>query len=322
MLIVKSAASWRKLSFTAHWLLVLSLCFFVEAASAQKKSKRRTRDTGQTGLVIVDGSAIYQAPNFDSPVLEYLDRGKKVFISKRVYRGVGGLGAFYKVRLRPRSYGYITDVDIEVDGDSSSSRTQPTDDSTIDGDPTVLQPDLEDESEPFVADGSGIYFTRFLGPTIQMVNYTEVLNNAKKSSAMQVFGGKLSGPGSWLGGMPLDFEVLAAFSAPDFYDKIASSTSGFMVMAHMMPMFPFVTANRYVLYYSFGPMLRYSSFKVKLKSQPTAPDIDSQEMALGFNVGLGFAWQVGQRYALRFDGRYTYENESYFGAGAAFQFQY
>lgn len=303
-------------------MLFLSFTLFSSEIFAQKKSRSQRRDTGQAALVIVDGSAIYQAPNFDSPVIEYLDRGKRILVSKRMYRGLGGLGAFYKVRLRPRVYGYITDVDVEVQGGQTSSRNRPEEDQQIEGDPTVLQPDLEDESEPFVADGSGVYFTRYLGPTIQMLNYSEVLNKSKKSSAMQLFGGKLSGPGSWLGGMPLDFELLVSVSAPKFYDDIASSSSGFMLLGHMMPMFPFMTASKYVVYYSFGPMLRYSNFKVKIKNKPATPEVDSQELALGFNFGLGVAWQIGRRYALRIDGRYTYENESYFGAGAAFQFQY
>ena len=96
-------------SFLLASLLLMGVNLTVEPVHAQssmksikKKSKKRRkrRDTGQSAIVIVDGSAVYQAQNFDAPVMEYLDRGKKVKISKKVYKGIGGLGTFYKIRLQ------------------------------------------------------------------------------------------------------------------------------------------------------------------------------------------------------------------------------
>lgn len=299
-------------------------------AGSTKAASAKKRDTGQKALVIVDGSAIYQAASFDSPVVEYLDRGKQVVISQKLYRGLGGLGAFYKIRLRPRVYGYITDVDVELQGkivnSNGASKSQPTEprpqDDAIPGDPTQLQEDIMDNNFTDEPQGDGIYYKRYTGLTYQSLNYTEKISNQKKSAATGFLGFKMSGPGKLMGGAPLDIEVLLGVSAPSFYDEVADSTSGFMLIGHMMPMFPLIEKPRYVVYYSFGPMLRYENFKVKIKDKPSTPEVDSQELALGLNVGAGAAFLIAPKYVVRFDTRYTYENESYIGFGAAVQYQY
>ena len=75
-----------------------------------------------------------------------------------------------------------------------------------------------------------------------------------------------------------------------------------------------------MLYYSFGPMLRYSAFKIGVNKG--GAEIDSQELAMGLNLGAGAALRLGQKWALRTDTKFTYENESYISFGAALQYEY
>ncbi len=318
------ALSWPSLGILSAGVLMIS---DVPPAQAQVRRQTRSRtrrpvrrrDTGQDATVVVDGSAVYEAPNFDSPVKEYLDRGKRIRISKRIYKGAGGLGAFYKVRLRPRIYGYITDVDISIDGRSGVEVTESAED--IAGDPTRIQPDIAREDEETRGNGGTFYLTRFLGLSYSTYNYTEKLNNSKQSANTPLIGVKMTGPGTYMGGLPIDYELMFTTSAPDFYNKIASSASGMMLIGHARATFPLIEQRRYYFYYGFGPVLRYSKFDVKLKNQ-TGPAVDSQEIALGLDLAAGLALQVTPKVAVRFEGAYVYENETYFGFGGALQFRY
>lgn len=294
--------------------------------SVQKKTKKKIkrRDTGQDAIVIVDGSAVYQAQNFDAPVMEYLDRGKKIKISKKVYPGIGGLGTFYKIRIKKGVYGYITDVDIEISGKSGvqATQNQMQNGNEISNDPLVLRDDLENDTG-VPNTGDTVYLTRFFGVSISSMDYTETIAGKAQSSTESLFGFKLSGPGKWMGGLPLDIEVQILTSTPAFYDKFSASSSGYMLLSHVYAMFPvFIDTPRHVLYYQFGPTLKYAAFDVLLNNASPQFTADSQEIALGANLGFGYALRLGQRWALRFETNFTYENESYASYGAAIQMRY
>ena len=297
-----------------------------KAPSKNQKNKirkrKKRRNSGQAANVVVDGSAVYRAQNFDAPVMEYLDRGKKIRISKKVYPGIGGLGTFYKVRLRKGVYGYITDTDIEISGtkgvlNTKKQLSRSKEDSSPN--PLEIQDSLERE-EPSVNFGSSVYLTRFLGLSFSSVDYSETIAGSKKSSKESLFGLKLSGPGKVMGGMPLDIELKILASAPSFYSDF-STASGYMLMGHAYAMFPIVLdTQRHVLYYQFGPMLKYTAFDVKLDA--SSLNVDSQEISLGLGLGLGYALRFTKDWLVRFDAIYQNEAESYLEMSAALQMQY
>jgi hypothetical protein len=301
----------------------------VAGKKSKSKPKAKPKDTGQKGVVKVDGAAVYEVANFDSPVLEYLDSGKKLTVSKKIYPGIGGLGTFYKARLRKGVFGYITDTDIDVkrksgDRDDEDAEEIPEDSVNNDevaNDPTVIQPEMSEGDEGGDGEDS-FYLTRFLGLSYYSVNYGEEVRNIAEREQVSMFGLKLSGPTSWMGGMPLDINVIFTSAAPSYYDEIATKTSGFMAIADAAILLPAFETRAFMVYYGGGLAIRYSSWSVTLESQPGKPPVESKEAALGVVGVAGAALRLGQKVAVRADARYFYEKEKHLGFGAALQFRY
>jgi hypothetical protein len=125
-----------------------------------------------------------------------------------------------------------------------------------------------------------------------------------------------------MGGMPLDMSLIFTSAAPAFYDDIATSTSGFMILADAVVMMPLYEGKSFFVYYGFGPVIRYSSWRVKLINKPNSPPVDSQEVGFGAGFAGGAALKLSAKYLLRAEAKYIYEQEKYFGFGAALQFKY
>lgn len=293
-----------------------------QGSGSSQPSSQRARDPGQMARVLVDGAAIYDSPNFDAPVLDYFERSRSVRISRTLYPGVGGLGAFYRIIVRPGVIGYITDVDVEIEGPGASQRrgsAQPAPEDDIEGNPLVLQPDLERPSAPQT---SNVYSTRYLGLSYNMYDFTEKISGRRENANTSFFGLKMSGPGKMMGGAPLNLEFLVSPGAPSFYDKFGSA-SGFVILSHASIMIPAYDAPWGLIYYGFGPMIKYHMLDVDLANKaPGAPKIDSQELNLGFIIDLGVAIPIAQKYALRLEGRYNFEKEQYFALGTSFQVRF
>jgi hypothetical protein len=290
---------------------------------------RGGRDRGQPAIVIVDGAAIYEKANFDSPVMDYLERGKKVLISKRVYRGAGGLGAFYKIKIRRGIFGYVTDVDVQVDREAKNrvedSRRKPPGQSGDVDDPLKINPDLEnpEEGNPDGDGRGGIYLTRYLGLGLNQFGYAETIAKRKKSANTSLIAIKLSGPGKSMGGMPLDYEFSFTSKAPSFYGQSFSSSKGFLFLSHAMTIMPLKVFKEGMFFYGFGLVAKYSKFDVVIKENANKTPVDSQDLVAGLGGHFGYTHSFSQgKYAIRVDGKYYYEKESYLGYGASLQMKF
>lgn len=311
-------------------IMLAAMAFVIAAGSTQvfaqtARKKTRARDTGQPAIVIVDGAAIYEKANFDSPVIDYLERGKKVLISKRLYRGAGGLGAFYKIKIRKGLFGYVTDVDVQIDKEARVRQEEARRKKKEElDDPTQIRSDLENPEAENEGDGlGGIYFTRYLGLAYSAFIYSETIAKRKKSANISLIGMKLSGPGKSMGGMPLDFELTFTSTAPSYYSQSFSSSKGFLLLGHAMTILPLKIFRESMLYYGFGLVGKYSKFDVVVRNNPNKTPIDSQDLVLGLGGHFGYAHSFARgRYALRVDGKYYFEKEAYFGYGAALQMKF
>lgn len=293
--------------------------------STKLNKPKPPKDPGQKATVSVDGSAIYEYPNFDSPVLEYLDQGKSVKVSKKIYPGIGGLGAFYKIRIRPGVFGYITDTDVKLNSKSSGRASvddRDDDEDMGDDDPTRLMDETKNEEDADSNPENSLYMIRYLGLAAYNFNYSEVLRNQTETSATSMFGVKYTGPTGAMGGMPLDINLMFTATAPSFYNEIASSTTGVMLIGDAVAMIPLYDSRSYIIYYGAGLMLRYSTWKVLLKQQPGRPALDSVELAVGAVGDFGLAVRLSRQFLIRADAKYYYEKEKYFGLGAAIQYKY
>lgn len=321
-----------KSKFLRSWISAfLALILFAVPTYAQsKRPAPKKKDSGQNAMVVVDGAAVYESANFDSPVMDYLDRGKNVFVSRKLYKGAGGLGAFYKMRVRKGVFGYITDVDVQVSGKAARAdnrRPAPKDedeDEQVDpNDPTQIQPDIEDATpqEPS-GSGVGIYLTRYLGASVAQYTYAEEIAKKSISGALTAFGIKMTGPGDMFGGLPLDLEINVSTALPNEFTKHYQSASGFMLLGHAMAVLPAMETKRFMIYYGLGIASRYSRFDIVLKDNANKKALDSQELSIGAAGELGAAYAFSSRYILRGDVRYYLEAESYPGFAAAFQVKF
>jgi len=295
----------------------------IKKVAKSSKSKPK-RDTGQNAKVKIDGSAVYQVPNFDSPVLEYLDSGKEYKISQKLYPGIGGLGTFYKIRLSPGHYGYITDTDVMTSG-GDNAQGEDADNEEVENDPLKLQSEIMNDSEPEDVgsrDSDSLLFTSFVGPSYNVFNYSEVLRNTTEQAATTLYGLKFSGPVKSLSGMPLDINLMFTTTAPSFYSKIATGTSGMMLIGDVLVSLPIYDKKRILAFYGFGLVMRYSKWSVTLKSNPTSPALESQEATLGVVGHFGSIFRITPQIAMSAQAKYYYEKEKYFGYGLSLLFKY
>lgn len=300
--------------------LILTMALSAEAAK-KKRSKRKRRSKGQWAFVIVDGAAVYQVPNFDSPILEYLDREKKIRVSKKLYNGIGGLGAFYKVRLAKKRYGYITDVDLRLpNGKFRVAKSADTLDS-VGSDPfgNQLSDNMATVEEP--KDMQSIYFTRYAGLVYSSYGYTDEINNQDRSAATSFFGFKLTGPGALLGGAPMDVEVLYS-TGPSYYGELFSKASGFLLIFNTQLLLPFMEWPNALLYYGGGVVLTYSNFTLNNTNPPVGSGFNSEEVRAGLAFSGGGAYRFMRKWVFRGEGKYFYEKKQYFGFGASLQYKW
>lgn len=310
---------------------LIAVGFSASPSFAQTKRPSRPtapkRDSGQNAIVVVDGAAVYESANFDSPVMDYLDRGKSVFVSRKLYKGAGGLGAFYKMRVRKGVFGYITDVDVQVSGKAARpEKSRPVtkaQEEADPNDPTQIQPDIEDATPRDPSPGGvGIYLTRYLGASIAQYTYAEEIAKKTVSGPLTAFGLKMTGPGDMLGGLPLDLEINVSTSVPSEFTKYYQSASGFMLLGHAMAVLPAMETKSFMIYYGLGIASRYSRFDIVLKNNANKKALDSQELTIGAAGELGAAYAFSRRYVLRADVRYYLEAESYPGFAVAFQVKF
>lgn len=268
--------------------------------------------------VVIDGAAIYQEPNFDSSVIDYVGYQANVVVSKRAYAGAGGLGLFHRIRHNGK-IGYITDTDIRVS--KSSDAAEPAAPATPQ--PKSRSKAWEPEEEKFLGKAP-LYLTRFLGGGLAQVNFSEKFSGRKYSDNMLMYGLRMTGPGTLFNGPPLDFNLWFSLDQPAYLSKFSnSSPTGFLLFGDVMAMLPMVDVNNWIVSYGLGLMYTFTKYRVPVRSAATGVtrDVDSLEFRIGASTGIGVGRRFG-KYLARFDAKYYIEKTSYLGLLASFQMEY
>ena len=262
---------------------------------------------------MTDGGAVYSKPDFDAPVSDYLPFKSKLWVTKKAVPGVGGLGLFHHVRYKDKA-GFVVDTDIRItskDVDSTDvpkkksahqhheKKTSSVDDEKVDGRETV-------------------FFKRYVGGALALVNFTEKFSGQKFSDQMLMYGLRMSGPGTLFDGPPLDVNIWFSVQKPGYYSKFTSTPpQGFLMFGDFMVVLPFYEGTNTMVTYGLGAMWTYTSYKVQVKNSR----FDSQEFRIGADLGLGVTHRFG-RYAVKGDVKYYYEKTQYLGWIASFQTEY
>lgn len=256
---------------------------------------------GQWAVVATDGAAAYKFPNFDSTVMDYLSAGKKIRISQKIFSGIGGFGAFYRVKVSAKGFGYIADVDVvpefKATANSRGGR-EPEKNSAF-----FRSGDKAEESVP-------IFFTRYLGGVYGTVNFSEKLSGRRFSSKEWLAGFRFTGPNTMVDGLPLDISFLVHSGAPSFYSEgiAQNNPSGFFVISDIFFPYPVRDSGNLLVSWGLGLMATYTRFSLQIRNSI----FDSQEIRVGLAAQLGMTYRWG-RYAIRAEGKYYYEKTDYLG---------
>lgn len=282
--------------------------------------------------VVSDGAAVYEKPDFDSKVIDFLNYGANVQVSKKSFSGVGGMGLFHKVRVKTGKIGFIPDTDIRVTDKVREAERERTSNKSKnkerDEDPLQLHPKSkafsDDEEEARGSGGAPIYLTRYLGGAVSMVNVTEKFEGRKLADQLMFFGMRMIGPGTLFDGPPLDLNIGFSMDKPSYYNRFSGGASGFMLMGDVMAMFPLVNLDDWAVTYGLGVMWNFSKYRVQVKRQGTnnPENTDTLELRIGADVGVGVSRRFMKKFMLRADAKYYYEKTQYMGYMLSFHREY
>lgn len=69
-----------------------------------------------------ENAAVYAEPDFDAKIIYLLPRGKKLVGTRSTREGISGLGLFHKVKLNSKTYGYVLDTEVVLQGSAKSDK--------------------------------------------------------------------------------------------------------------------------------------------------------------------------------------------------------
>ncbi len=284
-------------------LLFAVSCFSSSAFSATVAKKSGVVQTsGVAAKVRTDGAIVYSKPDFDSEVLATLSEGQPVRVSKTT---TGDFAKFHKVRAGP-VLGYIAEIDIQIEG-ATKKRTHKR------GEKKSAEKKKKRE-EP----DSPMMFSRFVGLLVGQVSFRESVEGADGEESLTVYGLKISGPDVVLDGPIMDLNILLHYGAPAYYGQYSTAPpTGFLLLIDPVVLLPFMNRQNGMVYLGAGPVLSISSFKTVDVNGP----VDRSAMHIGASFSLGAGFRI-EKVAVRFEGKYYLERQSYKGMQLSIQSQF
>jgi len=277
-------------------LMLLAAVLLLPLISAAQSARNAT--------VILDGALVYKDADFDAPVITTLKRGGVYRISKNTK------GPFYKIRVQPGVIGWIADVDVKPGIVKLAPPPPP---------PKELRP-LEGEGIPKT---KPFYATRYRGPVLMMLDYSEKTLGKERSAQTLFYGLKFNGFNTVFSGeIYTDANLIFSNGAPDYYSKLTGRGSeGFIFIADFL-LQTVLPQNKWLLFfYGFGPMFKYSHFKLEVPDGGSTTMYTADDMNLGVVFDLGWGFRIGKA-SLRADAKYYWEKTKYLGYGLNFGWEF
>lgn len=250
----------------------------------------------QQATVILDGALVYQDADFDAPVIQTLKRGGVYNIS------TGKKGPFYKIRLKPGTVGWISDTDVKL--------------GVVKLAPPPPDKKLFDKKEEKPAKKKPFFATRYRGPVVDFVNYTEDTLGRERSEFLPFYGVKFNGFNTIISGeIYTEGNIMFHFGAPAYYSDVTKkSGDGFIFVSNFLLQTVSPMGKSQLFYYGFGPMFRYSHFTLEVPDGTKTLSYSADDMTLGAVFNLGLAFRFGG-VSLRTDAKYYWERTKYYGLG-------
>lgn len=287
--------------------LALSTSAFAQVITGTAKQVSR-------GQVITQDALVYKNPDFDSPVLTQLSKGKTFQISRKTF------GAFHQIKVDSKTFGYISDVDVQPLNFKREGAVRP---------PTKKEKpkdkDEDSRKKAVIKKRRSMEFTRYLGFMYSSINYKEETMGGVRAEALSFYGLKLAGPNVLIEGpFPTEMNVRFSSGAPTYYQKqTGQSAGGFLFTLDMQYQTVGALSKDWIRYFGFGPYFRYSKFDLSLKDPVTNKVIsyNADDMALGAIFTLGTGFRMGS-FALRPEFSYIWEKQHYYAISLAAQFEF
>ncbi len=282
--------------------------------SRAPKASSSKKTTGSTFAVVVSQtSQIYARPDLDAPVISIVQQGMRLPISRGTR---GDFAKFHRTRVNGK-LGWIVTIDVRSENVAKkilkakaveSMKPGPfADDPKDDGE----RPAGAKEREPYA-------FVRTVSFIVGLANYKEAINGVNYNSNLLTYGLKLTGPDVLLTGPLMDLNVMFHHGAPDYYSPLSSiPPSGFLMWIDANLLLPIRMRENHLIALGAGPLLVLSN----IQSSQGAQAYDMWALNVGANVELSAGMRFDD-FSVRLDGRYLFENKSYYqfqlGLGTVF----
>lgn len=260
--------------------------------------------SAKDAIVIVESAIVYSEASFDSPPIGSLDLNEKVKVSEHTH------GAFYRVKSDSGLLGYVSDVDVKVEGVAHPSEK-------------LGFGDESDNSKPFP-------LRLFVGPVVTMTKYEEKVLGAEYNDDTTMWGLRFSGPLKLFEGSQLMFDgtALIHLGVPQYYDEISRlklNSSGYFIISSLAMKWPVMVFSGFkgLVTFQFGGLISYSRFSLKqgvhspLSLRGVFP---VRELRAGVLLGIGVSHLITQNLLMSFNPRYYVERSKYLSFELALQY--
>lgn len=282
-------------------LVFLLFIFCSSFASAQNKARVLEADTD-----------VYEKPDFDATIIGSVDPEVNFLVSKKPY------GAFYKVKFKDGTIGYIPDTDLNIEGLGTVKEQPFKGDDDFDKKNTKRSK-REQSGEESPEDDTENPNINYKGVTFSIINFRENTMGANQVADLPAYGFRYQPmQGNFQSGLAYDFMV--ATKAPDYYtDKTGAQTSGAVFWGSAGISNVSALNSNTSLRYGAGPFLRYSYFTVKDATLRPQSNYNLQDLTAGLDFQFGVL--LHSRYlTIDLGLRYFWDKESYGGFGVGFLF--
>lgn len=280
-------------------LVFLFSLFIVQCVYAQNKAHVLNADTD-----------VYGGADFDSAVIGQIDPDQMFLVSKKPY------GAFYKIKLKDGTIGYIPDTDLYIEG-IGTVKEKPFLGDDLDKKTKKNKKRAEDDDEP--EDDTENPNINYKGVTFSLINFREDTMGGKQVSDLAAYGFRFQPmQGNFQSG--LAYDLMVATKPPDYYkEKTGANTSGAVFWGSAGISNVSALNSTTSLRYGAGPFLRYSYFTIADAPLRPQSNYNLQDLTAGLDFQLGV--MLHNRFmTIDLGIRYFWDKENYGGFGVAFLF--
>ena len=296
------------------WSIFIALClvsgasaFFYshEAMAAEPQKANRAK-------ILTEGALVYEKADYDSSVLGTLKAHQIYEVSQKSFAG------FHRIRVGNK-IGYIDQSDLQplnFTFESEAKANKVSQKSKKSKNKKLQEAQAPRRKRPFA-------LSRFVGPAIASVNFTENTMGSKLSEAETFYGVKLSGTDILIeGDINTEINLMFHSGAPGYYETYTGQAgSGWTFLTDFQLQNVSTLSPIAIGIFGFGPMFRFSKFDVALRDAGVTTAYAATDMVLGVAFSLGLGVRLGT-VALRSEYKYYWEKTQYSGLTAALQFDF